>query len=399
MSSTSFLVSPYSVPLRSCYAKEVSNLFFAGRVMSASRIVFNSLRVMCTLAIIGQGVGVAAAYCAENDLLPEQLRENDLAEIQQRILRQDGCILHLPNQDPKDLARQGTVVASSEATLSQLMEIGSRSLSTKFGPLAALIPISTDHLESLNLYLGSSTLGEKSLSISLHRAMDIWDLPALEKEPVVSKEVKFTTTEPQWVNLPFEVAALEPGIYWVKVASNEDVTWFMTKAPVPGCTAAKIAKNGVWQFAPAAYSDWEGFAIYPGPESRAFSASNVNNGVARPESWPNIWISDPRQELPQWLQINLPEEREIRQVDLRFDTNLARYYEKMGGCYRSPEAIADYDLQVWVAGYWQTVKEIRGNYQRHNVIDFEPLKTKAIRILIHRTNGCRTARIYEVRIY
>ena len=37
-----FYVAPYSIPLGSLYAREVPNLFLAGRVMSASRLAFNS---------------------------------------------------------------------------------------------------------------------------------------------------------------------------------------------------------------------------------------------------------------------------------------------------------------------------------------------------------------------
>src|SRR5690606_12496115 len=51
----------FDIPLRSCVSAGVDNLMFAGRNISATHVAFASTRVMATCAVIGQGVGTAAA--------------------------------------------------------------------------------------------------------------------------------------------------------------------------------------------------------------------------------------------------------------------------------------------------------------------------------------------------
>ena len=62
--------SPYGIPYRSLYSRNVENLFFAGRNISVTHAALSSTRVMATCATVGQAVGVAAAIAAANGLTP-----------------------------------------------------------------------------------------------------------------------------------------------------------------------------------------------------------------------------------------------------------------------------------------------------------------------------------------
>ena len=55
----------YDIPLRCCISRDVENLMFAGRNLSASHVAFASTRVMATCAVVGQGVGTAAAIALQ----------------------------------------------------------------------------------------------------------------------------------------------------------------------------------------------------------------------------------------------------------------------------------------------------------------------------------------------
>ena len=105
----------YDVPLRCCVARDVTNLMFAGRNISATHCAFGSTRVMATCAVIGQGVGTAAAHAVANGLAPAQLADDGPAihAIQQRLLRDDCYLIGAGNQDDDDLARHATITASS----------------------------------------------------------------------------------------------------------------------------------------------------------------------------------------------------------------------------------------------------------------------------------------------
>lgn len=110
-----YLRELFGIPLRCLYSRNVSNLFMAGRNISATHIAFASTRVMATCAVMGQAVGTAAARCAARGLTPRELvYSSDLAVVQQQLLKDDAYLLHQVNQDPADLARQASVQASSE---------------------------------------------------------------------------------------------------------------------------------------------------------------------------------------------------------------------------------------------------------------------------------------------
>jgi hypothetical protein len=105
----------YSIPFRSLYSKNVSNLLMAGRNISASHVAFTSTRVMATCGVIGQAIGTAAALCVRHSLTPRQLYEHKerLTELQQTLLRDDQTIKNRKNEDAFDLARQAKVAASA----------------------------------------------------------------------------------------------------------------------------------------------------------------------------------------------------------------------------------------------------------------------------------------------
>lgn len=86
------LTEPYGIPLRSLYSKNIANLMFAGRNISASHIAFASVRVMGTCGIMGQAVGTAAALMAKYGLNARQLCAEKIAELQE-ILMEDDCFL------------------------------------------------------------------------------------------------------------------------------------------------------------------------------------------------------------------------------------------------------------------------------------------------------------------
>ena len=106
----------FDIPLRCCVARDISNLLFAGRNLSATHVAFSSTRVMATCAVVGQGVGTAAAYAVEHNVPVSDLAasETDMHRIQQRLLRNDAFLIGRTNTDPDDVARLAIASASSE---------------------------------------------------------------------------------------------------------------------------------------------------------------------------------------------------------------------------------------------------------------------------------------------
>ena len=84
--------SPYGIPFRSLYSRNIENLFFAGRNISATHMAMSSTRVMATCAVIGQAVGTAAAIAVQHGLAPRGVYEERLAELQAALIEQDAYL-------------------------------------------------------------------------------------------------------------------------------------------------------------------------------------------------------------------------------------------------------------------------------------------------------------------
>jgi hypothetical protein len=82
------LTEPYGIPLRALYSKNVKNLMFAGRNISASHLAFASTRVMGTCGVMGQAVGTAAALMTKYGLTARELCAQKIGELQD-ILMED----------------------------------------------------------------------------------------------------------------------------------------------------------------------------------------------------------------------------------------------------------------------------------------------------------------------
>ncbi|MFC2125583.1 FAD-dependent oxidoreductase [Bacteroidota bacterium] len=119
------LEKPYSIPLRSLYSKNISNLFMAGRNLSASHVALSSSRVMATCSTLGQAVGTASALCAKQNISPRNLANSSrhISYLQQTLLRQDQSLLGVLNKDENDLAREASVEASSETKTGEVINI------------------------------------------------------------------------------------------------------------------------------------------------------------------------------------------------------------------------------------------------------------------------------------
>ena len=84
--------APYGIPYRCLYSRNVENLLFAGRNISATHAAMSSTRVMGTCAILGQAVGAAAALALQVETSPRGVYETQMDQLQQTLLWDD-CFL------------------------------------------------------------------------------------------------------------------------------------------------------------------------------------------------------------------------------------------------------------------------------------------------------------------
>lgn len=106
----------YDIPLRACVARDVANLMFAGRNISATHVAFASTRVMATCAVIGQGVGTAAALGIQQTIDPTAMAGNArfMEQVQRELLAADCYLIGREQPGRCAVATQAHVTASGE---------------------------------------------------------------------------------------------------------------------------------------------------------------------------------------------------------------------------------------------------------------------------------------------
>ena len=103
----------YGIPLRALHSRNVPNLFFAGRNVSATHVAFASTRVMGTCAVMGQAVGTAAALLlGRRGSIAELSTPETLSAIQQALLKEDAYLPGIEADRFGDLALSARLSAS-----------------------------------------------------------------------------------------------------------------------------------------------------------------------------------------------------------------------------------------------------------------------------------------------
>ena len=77
----------YPIPYRCLYSKNISNLFLGGRIISTSHVAFGAIRVMRTLGMLGEVVGLAAGICIDNDCSPREVYSECLSQLKEKMKR------------------------------------------------------------------------------------------------------------------------------------------------------------------------------------------------------------------------------------------------------------------------------------------------------------------------
>ena len=379
----------YSIPLRSLYSKNIANLLMAGRNISATHIALGTTRVMLTCAIMGQATGTAASLCLKHGITPRALAENHIEELQQTLIKDDCFIPDLPNRDPDDIAFKARVTATSTAPLSLEPSGNSVELSDHRGQI---FPVSTERLEHISLHLQSSLEKETELTMEFLKATDIWHFNEKRDEEPTASKAKVPAGYQGWVdfNLGQDTAR---GLYRINLHPCEGISWSLS-TPLPG--VASVYKRKGWR---RWVNSKDAFALRLDPPSFPFEPENVTSGVARPERGTNIWISDPQEPLPQGVTLDFGEEVHLSTVYLTFDTFLMVDFWGFTPLEPIKECVSDYSIQAMHGGKWKTVLQVAGNYQRRRIHKIDPpVETRQLKVVVLKTHGDKSARIYEVRV-
>jgi hypothetical protein len=332
--------------------------------------------------------------CIDYKTTPRGIYREHMAELQQTLLKNDQTIPGIANQDPKDLARNATVTASSTATMVEFQKLNVKG-SDKHELLMArgmFFPWMAGKLDKVNVLLSSAADEARTVRLHVRAAKEAGDLSSTEDLAVC--EATIGPKASKWVT--FDVGINHPGPFvWIWVEKNEGVSWsLMTAAPPKSFRF--YGGEGHWTVV-----DSQFYAFYTDPALAVpaeFKPEFAINGTARKwDGCTNMWASDPRQDMPQWLELDFGKKQTFNKVQLTFDTNMA---PRLPSEANPPEAVRDYEIQVpRDGGGWRTVAEAKGNFLRWRVHTFTPVTAQKLRVKVLATNGVNEARIFEVRVY
>ncbi|SLJ88824.1 MULTISPECIES: FAD-dependent oxidoreductase [unclassified Paenibacillus] len=401
----------YHIPFGCLYSRNVSNLLFAGRNISASHVAFGTTRVMATCAVMGEAAGVGAALSVIKGVTPRELREQHLTELQQTMLRTDASIIGLRNMDSADIARKGIITASSMMTRILINEPSEEyRLVTDVG---WLFP-TEGGIEGFTLLV--SAREATSLTIEL------WDtgrpenyVPANFKQAL---HIQVDAGENQWLDVPADSAMFggDPSNVFIIVRANEAASLYTSAVPISGVLAFErgvkpIVSSDLEDHQPnQPIIEWSMKRLVRKPfcfavETGAYSPDKVINGYVRPFSGPQLWISEPitngREE---WIEVKLPEPVDIREIHLTFndDVNedLINLHHHETPFLIIPELVKSYEVQAYINGEWERFAGDSHNLTRKKIHRLEnPIQSKRIRVIIKETHGGDRAEVFEIRLY
>jgi len=398
-------VGPYGIPLRSLIARDVDNLFLAGRCISTTRAALGTVRVMGTTAMMGQAVGTAAAEAKRRGLDLPQLATDAanggpaITSVQQTLLRDGAFIPGVINVDPADRARSARVSASSSASLHGVgpedqgpctalrgMPRGSADLASGAGQMIWC----SGRIDRLTLCLDNRTGAALELPLNLVRATSVWDYRKGGTGLVASANITVPPGASRWV--AWDVGLQDLGSGWLRLETGAvpGLAWCFTRSVLPGHVAFSNLSPSRWRGMHA------GLAFRVEPPQDAFGPQQVLSGVTRPGSASNTWRSDPGQGLPQWLGLAWDMPQDIGRVELTFPGQLLGEVHREGPFYIEPQVARDYAIEI------DGVEALRitGNTAWRRCHDLpHRVSLRQLRVVVLATNGDAAASMVEIRCY
>ncbi len=394
-------VPVYSIPLRSLYSKDVDNLFLAGRDISVTHVALGSVRLMSTCAAMGQAVGTAAWICKKFNLQPKDVYPEKMDRLKQQLLKDDHYVPAAGNTDTADLARTAKVSATSsspllfpEPTVPRQMDV----------PLGLIFPVSTKKLETVSFLMDAV----KDTKVTIHLKETDRTCEYKDETDVTSATAEVKAGQKQWVNFKLLTETNANSLYWVTFDANPEIHIYGTpKWPITGTVTLHkpfkrwhyLKPSLSWQNLQAVHKRWN-LCMKTDPMQNPYQPENILSGVTRPDNWTHLWVSDPRQSLPQSATLEFETAISFTKIYLTFDTNLVLFPNLHMPTWQAPEeTFRDYQLCYELNGEWKELGTFKNNFLRRRIHTFERIKADKIKVNVLSTWGDPSARIFEIRVY
>lgn len=401
----------FQIPYRCYYSKNIKNLFLAGRTISVTHVAFGSTRVMGTSAYGGQAVGMAAALCRENGIMPGEVSDRQLmSTLQQRLIKSGQYIPGLSLNDRNNIVGQAMLEASSELFLSEIPAAGI--VKPISASVAQMLPLQHGKVPRITIQVESEaeTVLEVSLRVSAKQgnytpeitlAEETLNIVAGRSEVPVSFHCEIS--EDQYV---FFVVKKNPlvmlhyadlrvtGVLTVFNHINEAVSNYGKQTPPDG-----LGVDTFEFWCPQRRPAGQNLAMKIDDPIRCFGVENLRNGIARPTMKPNAWVADLRDKSPV-ITLKWKETRSISEIHLKFDSDFDHPMETV--LMGHPESVVPFCVREYIIQdeHGNVIFEKNNNHQTINVIKLNtPVNTKELKISLAHPHEQVPASVFEILCY
>lgn len=318
----------YNIPLRSLYARGLSNLFLAGRDISATHIALGSTRVMATCGAIGQAVATAALVGLREGRLPAPVIASEhIGQVQRILLEDDQTILH------RSLPPLGGFAASAtcEAPYENVAYEDAMPLERDY---ALALPVPGGHTESVEIWLRAAA------DTVLRYRLLTGDHPEtyLPAHAVAELTQAVAAGQDGFVRLPIPADVGGDGKLYLVLCENPALSvGISTERPLGAVTLRMhtAGNHALCNHDSVPLSHETGYThmdhqyekerniLFRGllPVQHPYAASEVLDGAARPYGGrPGLWVASG--ELPQTLTLTAETPADIPRLSLTFDSML-----------------------------------------------------------------------------
>ena len=434
-STHQYLQGPHNIPLRSLYSKNVVNLFFAGRNISASHYALSSTRVMLTCAQLGEAVGMAAFYANKYGCLIKDLLEAEkIKAIQQDLFKADHHIHGYSTTLSNDISTIATVNASSEFRGENLGETwGTEPLTEDRMQLLTIVSNYIDHIK-VRLDAKENTV----LSYAFFQGPA--NASTFPEKELFRSNVEIKKGQNQQIDLPVLCEIINKGWHFLIFGTNPDISLYIVESP-PGLL--RYYPRPFDPIRPNPFSKWTLRSLQIGQQKAAdadgamvaapvwnqFAYENKNistflnfsfdciayplqmvyeskmilNPHSRPTNMPNLWVSEKTSfENPEWISLTWDKPREIERIQIIFDSSLQFHFSQSWQGYSVhaiPTIVKEYQILACLAdGTENEIVHVKNNYKRNCLHETNIKNVLSIKLKCFATNGIERAQVYSLRI-
>lgn len=400
----------YDIPYRSMISKSIDNLFFAGRIISASHVAFGSTRVMATCAHAAQAVGEAAFICIKNKLKTRDILKREFLSKLQNNLNSKGqsIIGKAIDYDQLNVPKPTINVSSTYKLIEMPFDGDWCSLEQGF---AQLLPLKANIKYNFRILVKASE--ECLLKIEFRIASKLGNYtPDLI---IDSNEIKMQEIGgSRYITFSFEKTLEVDQYAFLTFLPNEHIEIMTSEKRLTGTLSLfkkinkAVSNNGLQE--PAEGTGFDTFEFWtpkrrPDGKNLAFEVSNpiemfdkeyLNNGFVRPYLKTNSWAASLDDKIPE-LKLVWDKPQKIDKIRLFFDTDYDHPMENvlMGHPEdRIPFCVQNYKL------FDQDdclIYEKKGNYQTVNTIVLDKKKEYSmLKLKIEHPSNNIPANLFEI---